>query len=278
MNRHRATASLVASSLLLLLLGGCDQTPSAASRPRLAVSSSYIECVLRELLGDAVNVERLVEPGMCPGHFDVRPAQVRRLSGCVALFRFDFQQSLDGQVRSIESLRVVPLTAPGGMCEPQTYLAVCEQAGSALLQLGLLDEKDLSSGLERLKDRLERKLLPALTAEIVAAGLSDKAVISSGHQSAFCTRLGLRVVATIGGSDTTSIRRLDDAVKIGEAENCRFVVANRPEGTRLASSLASRLGARLVVFDNFPAMTPQQPDFDTMLRDNVRALLSACEP
>jgi ABC-type Zn uptake system ZnuABC Zn-binding protein ZnuA len=274
MNHRLATASLVALVLLFLLTSGCDRTPGGSSKPRLAVTSSYIESAVRDVVGDAVDIERLVEPGMCPGHFDVRPAQVRALSECAAMLRFDFQSSLDRQVESIESLRVVPLTATGGMCEPETYLAVCRQVGTALLQLGFLDETALASRLEALTDRLRHRLLPELQSEIAEAELAGVAVIASGHQSAFCSRLGLRVIATIGGSDNTSIRRIDDAVKLGEAENCRIVVANRPEGTQLASSLASRLGARLVVFDNFPAMTPQQPDFDAMVRQNVRALLN----
>lgn len=271
MSRCRPLSSLVA--LAVLIVSGCGAESPKPSPPRLAVTSSYIESALRDLVADAIEVERLVEPGTCPGHFDVRPAQVRRLNDCVAMLRFDFQQSLDRQVESIGSLRVFPLTATGGMCEPQTYLEVCGQVGEALRQLGLVDEAALASRLETLGARLQRQLAPQIESDVAAAGMTGAAVIASGHQSAFCRRLGLRVIATIGGSDSTSIRRIDDAVRLGVAERCRLVIANRPEGTQLATSLASRLGAELVVFDNFPAMNPQQPDFEAMVRQNVRALL-----
>lgn len=266
-------ASLVPLLLATFLLAGCDAVSSSHGKPRAAVTSSYLESAIRDLVGDAVEIERLVEPGTCPGHFDVRPAQVRQLADCVALFRFDFQQSLDRQVEPVASLRVVAISATGGMNEPETYLDVCRQVGAALVQLGLLDDAALSAKRDVLTTRLKETLVADIESEIEQAGLGNAAVIASPHQSAFAKRIGLRVIATIGGSDNTSIRRIDDAIRLADAEGCRIVIANRPEGTQLAASLASRLGARMVVFDNFPAMTSQQPDFEAMVRQNVRALL-----
>ena len=50
-----------------------------------------------------------------------------------------------------------------------------------------------------------------------------------------------------------------------------------PEGRRVANALAKRLGAKVVVFGNFPAPAPDngQASFDDLLVDNVRALVEA---
>jgi ABC-type Zn uptake system ZnuABC Zn-binding protein ZnuA len=59
------------------------------------------ECVVVELAGDGVAIMRLAEPGMCPGHFDMRPSQVESLRGCRVLLRLDFQQSLDRKLAGV---------------------------------------------------------------------------------------------------------------------------------------------------------------------------------
>ena len=57
----------------------------------------------------------------------------------------------------------------------------------------------------------------------------------------------------------------------------KLVIANRPEGRRVADALAEALGAQVVVLDNFPALEGGQASFDEMLADNVRRVLAAIE-
>jgi ABC-type sugar transport system substrate-binding protein len=53
------------------------------------------------------------------------------------------------------------------------------------------------------------------------------------------------------------------------------VIANKQEGAALAEALADRLGAKAIVFSNFPVPDDRGDAFDQLLRQNVRVLLEA---
>jgi zinc transport system substrate-binding protein len=255
-----------------LLLTGCRDQSS--STPAVAVTSSYIECAVQDLLGAALPVSRLAEPGLCPGHFDMRPGQVNELQHARLLLRFDFQDSLDRQLGTIPSLSIAALSISGGMCVPESYLSTCRQSADALIRAGMLDSPTAAARLAAIEKRLAQTAATA-QARVQHAGLAQRPVITSGHQAEFCRWLKLTVLTTLSGADTASIRQLDAAVAAARQAQCRLVIANRPEGTQLAERIAQELDGRMVVFDNFPDLTPGQSSFDAMLLDNVDRLVKA---
>jgi zinc transport system substrate-binding protein len=266
-------SNLKAGGFLLLfsLVVGCR----GQSEPAVAVAttSTYLECAVKDLLGDGTPVLRLAGPGMCPGHFDIRPSQVRALRRCRLLLRFDFQQSLDDKLADLRlsGLATGSVTPEGGLCEPATYVCACEQVGEALRASGLAGQIELSGRLQAVAARME-SLSETLRAQVRQQGLVNRGVLCSKHQAAFCRWLGLNVLATFSGADAATTGQLNQAIEGGEAGGARLVIANRPEGRRVADALADRLGARVVVLDNFPEEGAAE-GFDRLLRRNVEALL-----
>lgn len=271
--RRRAALGLLFG--LAFLVAGCEQAPDVAGLPRLAVTSSYLEAAVRDLLPAGVEIVRLAEPGTCPGHFDLRPSQAAELRRCRALLRFDFQKGLDDKVGSgVNGPRVAAISVPGGMGVPGSYRAACEQTADVLVELGLLTRPEAEASLTALEARLAA-LGQEVREQINHAGLRGTPVVTSRHQGAFCAWLGLEVVATFRGADVAAVGEIDQAIRAGREARVPWVIANRPEGRRTADALAERLGARVVVFDNFPQSQPGRPAFDEMVRANVRALLDA---
>jgi len=117
------------------------------------------------------------------------------------------------------------------------------------------------------------KLGTAAARKIDEAGLRNTPVLASGHQAAFCRWLGLQVTGTFSGADTAGTREIDQTVKAGEAAKASIIIANDPEGRRLADALADRLHAKVVVFGNFPEPGKDQA-FDALVQRNLAALLA----
>ena len=110
------------------------------------------------------------------------------------------------------------------------------------------------------------------TNQVARAGLAGTPVLASSHQRDFCEWLGLQVVGTFRAADTASVREIEEAIAAGKLASVKLVIANLPEGRRTADALAERLGARVVVFENFPALVDGHVSYDQMLGANVRAL------
>jgi ABC-type Zn uptake system ZnuABC Zn-binding protein ZnuA len=266
------------------LAAGCGTAPQseqlsdAASAPAanapVAVSNPYLESAIRDILSNDAPLVPLCGPAMCPGHFDMRPSQISDLAKCRLLIRFDFQQALDDKLpqRSTGPLPTLAVEASGGLCVPETYVAVCRQIAAHFVSAGELSPAEAEQRLNQVAQRM-KSLTQASAQKIDAAGLRNTPVLTSQHQEAFCRWLGLRVESTFSGSDTASTRDIDQTVTAGQAAKIRWIIANEPEGRRLADALADRLKAKVVVFANFPK-SGEALAFDALVRQNLAALMA----
>lgn len=280
MNRRLfSVPPVIAGLLLTLALIGCKPANDSASAPKLASATSYLESAAQEFFGGQQDFVRLAEPGTCPGHFDIRPSQAADLRRCRALVRFDFQSSLDKflDAEGTNGPAVVEVKIHNGLGLPDSYLSACRQIGGVFVARGFLEQTNADTTLQAVAARLAT-LAQETTNQVAQAGLSGVAVITSVHQKDFCQWLGLRVVATFRAADTASVAEIDDAISAGKLAEVKLVITNLPEGRRTADALAERLGARVAVFGNFPALERGRVHFDDLVWTNVAALLAADRP
>ena len=275
----RATIRFGISGFLVvacMVTAGCRDDGSTDRTPDVAVTNSYLQCIVRDLWGRDAGILCLAPPGMCPGHFDLSPAQVTQLAGCRMLLLFDFQQSVErtlGRLRD-KGLKTHLVQVPAGLCIPETYLALCQQVSRVLAKeyperAGQFDQR-----LSVIRDRLE-KLGSELKARVLESEAASAKVLVSSHQAGFVRWLGLEPVATFVGSDVETVSNIDHCLKRAAGQSIRYIIANQQEGTALAEALAERLRATAVVFSNFPQPADDGAGFDQLLRDNVRRLTEA---
>jgi ABC-type Zn uptake system ZnuABC Zn-binding protein ZnuA len=265
--------------LLLLITGittGCKENNGTQKQPEIAVANSYLLSVVRDLCGEQTDVMSFVPPGMCPGHFDISPAQVKQLSKCKVLFLFDFQSGIGNSMSRLEErgLKIYGIEAPEGLCLPKTYLTVAKSVADALSKDNLARRAEHDRRLEVIEKRLD-VLAADINVKIEQAGLKDTKVLVSGHQAEFAKWLGLSIVATFAGSDVETPSRINAALMETKDKNIKLVIANQQEGTALAKALADRLNAKTIVFSNFPAGQGGMPALDSLLFENISGLLKS---
>ncbi len=256
-----------------LALTGCRDTAAPERGPEIAVTNSYLACVARDLFGEDLDILCLAPPGMCPGHFDLSPAQVRQLRNCRMLLLFDFQRQVEQRLVRLQEdgLKIDVVQSTVGLCVPDTYRAACEEVRRMLSREYPQKAQVFAKRLAAIEQRLE-ELSAELRNSVVDSGYLEAKVLTSNHQSRFAEWLGLEPVATFVGSDLETIANVDHCLKQAAGHEIRFVIANRQEGTALAEALADRLHARAVVFSNFPE-AEGVAGFDRLVRENVRVLL-----
>ena len=259
-----------------LLVAGCENKADEENRAEIAVTNSYLGCAVLELRGDDADVLCLAPPGMCPGHFDISPLQVKQLCDCRMLLLFDFQKQVEKTLSRVKErgLKTAIVAEPGGLCVPETYLAICRKVSEILSSEYPEREARYQQRLEVIENNLKH-LQQELSEKMRQAGISSARVLASDHQADFANWLGLETIATFVGSDIETVTGVDQCIRKAEGQDVRFIIANKQEGTALAEALAERLGARAVVFSNFPELRGQAGGFDTLLRANVDALIRA---
>ena len=258
------------------LAAGCENEADIENRAEIAVTNSYLGCVVLDLCGDDVEVLCLAPPGMCPGHFDISPIQVKQLCDCRILLLFDFQKQVVQTLSRVKErgLKTALVVEPGGLCVPETYLAICRKV-SEILSTEFPERKaQYEQRLQAIESDM-KQLHRELFEKMQQAGISEAKVLVSNHQADFASWLGLETVATFVGSDIETVAGIDRCIKKAEGQEIRFIIANKQEGTALAKALAERLKAKAVVFSNFPELRGQAGGFDTLLRANVEALIQA---
>jgi zinc transport system substrate-binding protein len=270
---------IVYLGLLALVSGsvaGCRDGRDTVKAPDVVVTNSYLQCAVQDLWGPGVEVLCLAAPGMCPGHFDISPGQVKMMRACRVLLLFDFQRQVETSLARLKDggLKVHPVEVAEGMCMPETYLAVCHEVCGFLSQ-EYPERRDVFA--QRFKD-IEKRLAALgveLRSKVKEANFAGAEALVSNHQAKFAEWLGLTPVAGFAGSDVETVANIDDCLKRAAGHGIRFVVANRQEGTALAQALADRLKAKAIVFSNFPLETTGEAGFDALVRANVDALLKA---
>ena len=264
----RLVAIVMAVILAGLFPGGCRERGASGQAYDVAVTNSYLGCVVRDLCGAELEVLCLAPPGMCPGHFDISPAQVRHLHECRLLLLFDFQQKVEQTLARLKEngLQTRRIQTPPGLCVPETYLIACEQVAEALAERYPDRTAQFAQRLDAIETRLTA-LSETLKTQVREAQAAPAKVLTSNHQAAFSKWLGLETVATFVGSDTETVSNIDHCLRQAAGRDVRFVIANRQEGTALAEALARRLQARAVVFSNFPRLAEGAPGFDASAAD-----------
>jgi zinc transport system substrate-binding protein len=273
MDASKRVRSVAPALLLAALLGGCNRDQPPAD---VAASNSYLAACARDLAGAELEVYCLAEPGTCPGHTALRPSQTRALEESKLLLRFDFQEQMDGHLSGPvqRGLQIEAVALGGGMCNPASYVTGCTQVARAMVDAGLLEADDARSRLAAIEKRMDA-LARSGPGRLSRAGLVGKPVLTSPHQADFCRALGLSVVGTFTGGDTSSVSQVDQAVRAGLEHDVALVIANRPEGRRVADVLADRTGAKVVIFDNFPSPAIGSGTVDDLIEANVERLIEA---
>jgi len=256
------------------ILTSCKNRNLEQNQPEIAVTNSYLQCVVKDLCVEQSNILCLTPPGTCPGHFDISPSQVKHLCNCRILLLFDFQKGLEDSLSRMKSkgLKTSLVDSLKGLCIPRTYFGVCQDVCNILRSEFPERETQYKRRLRLIEMRLE-DVSNELHEKIKQTGLENAKVLVSHRQADFAKWLGLDVVCTFVGSDTETVSNINDCLKKAKGQDVRFVIANRQEGTGLADALAQRLGAKVAVFSNFPQADNSQNNFDRLLRENVEILL-----
>lgn len=276
MRRKRVWLGVLLLGALLLFAAGCGQ--KQAAKFGVATGSTLIADIVQAIGGDKSEVNNIVPPGTCPGHFDLKPADVQKLATAKLLLYHDWQgntfnKSLLASANN-KDLVAVPVAVAGNWMAPP----VQKEAIKRIAQI--LGEKDPAN--KAYYEENAERLMAAVTEEeqklkerLEAAKVAGRKVICAEMQAGFLKWAGFDVVATYGRPEDLTPKKLQELIVKGKAAGVHLVVDNLQSGPDAGKELAAELSAARVTLSNFPGGFSGTGTWKAAVEKNVNLLLDA---
>ncbi|WP_022663189.1 metal ABC transporter substrate-binding protein [Paucidesulfovibrio longus] len=231
---------------------------------RILAGTSIAADIVSDLCGPAAAVRLLIPGGACPGHYDLRPGDLRFLGGAQLLVLESFQSEMPNMRDLIRAAR-----------NEQLQIFVLPEAESAMLpeaqeRLTLALAKELARLRPELASRLERATAERIArvrevageqrARLEKAGTPGTVALSSALQASFARWAGLDVAATYGRPEDLTPERFGELQDIGAKRGARLVLDNVQSGPGAGRGLAETLGAGRAELTSFPGGFPDAPE------------------
>jgi len=267
--------------LAIVFLGAIvslHQVETQGEKPLIVTTTSVISSIVEDIAGDLVDVEYIVPPSLCPGHYDIRPSDVELVRSADLILKHGmggewwFSNLIDTANQSGDLF--VPIVSVGADWNtPDGAKLVYENVANAIMEYLGIDVSDrLESCLGAIED-MKSELLKIADEN----NFKDIPVVVMLWQKPFVEFLGFKIVAVLkppeklSESDIMEIE--DNATKYG----AKLVIDNMHSGTSVGERIAEDVDAVHVVLINFPGVVPEAKNLTEMMMYNAKLLEDAVE-
>ncbi len=249
-------------------------TFSSAEKTKIICTTTTMKYFVQEVGGDKVDAISLVQPGVCPDHFDVRPSVISEVNAASLIVYHGIEPWLDDMIRASENRNVRKLFLPGPWGTPPLAIERINAIKNALIEVDPQNKEYYEKNAADISKELE-ELNQKILAEAEQLGVSNYKAIAMEWQTAFTNWIGLEIVDTYKSPETLSIQTVQNLVRIGKEEDVTFIIDNLQSGTSLGAQMAEEIGGRHIVFSNFPEAIPGTDTVSEMIQYNADQLFSS---
>jgi zinc transport system substrate-binding protein len=268
-------AALVGALVTILVLAQHAQ-PSAD----IMTGSSLITDIIQDIADGKVETHTLIPPGVCPGHYDVKPSDVETLVNSEVLIIHNWQQnmkSITGLVEAADNpdLVIKVIDVPDMPMVPQIQAETTDKIAQAL---GEIDPENSAYYQEKAAERTQAILAKGeeVKDKLQAANVSGIKVLCVEYQAGFAEWAGFDVVATFGRPEDLSPADVAQLVTEAEQANVALIIDNLQSGsTTLGASIEQDVEAIPVTISNFPGGLENTETWAKAIDKNVDLLLDA---
>ncbi len=266
--------------LATLLLVICFTLPSCShSSVDIVAGSTPINAIAQDIADGTLQISNLIPPGMCPGHYDVKPGDVKTLANSKVLIIHNWQQDKANITSLIEAannpnliVKVIDVKDAPMIPEVQT-----ETVDKIVQVLSDIDPQNSAYYRERADKRTQSVLAKGeeVKNRLQEAKVDEVKVICSNMQADFVSWAGFDVVATYGRPEELSGLKVAELVTQGKEAGVALVIDNLQSGPDAGKTIAEDIGATQVTISNFPGGFEETETWEKTVHKNVDFLLEA---
>lgn len=278
--RREILLGLLIAVLVVILVVFLVRAQHAQPSVDIMAGSSSITNIIQDIAEGKLESRTIIPPGVCPGHYDVKPSDIVALANSKALFIHNYQQNYQNIVGAIEAadnpdLIITVLNVTGNWIVPSVQAEAVSKIAQAL---GEIDPENAAYYEEKAEERVQAILDKGEEVEdrLLEAGLGEVKVICAAMQEGFVRWAGFDVVATFGRPEDLTPTQVAELIGEAQETGVALVIDNLQSGaTTLGASMEQDIEAIPVTISNFPGGLENTGTWEKAIDKNVDLLLEA---
>ncbi len=274
MKRIRAALGIAAALFLLTVI--FIRFEERAAGLNVTATTTMMRAAINDIGGERVKVNVLIPGGSCPGHYDIRPGDIRTLKQSALFFTHDYEgfvPRLCAAAKLPES-RVMRIPVSENWQLPDVYVRAAQAVAAALSKVDAAGRSEYLQHLKAVQDKAG-----AVEAEIRKQAQREDfgsvAVICSEQQAAVLRWMGFKVAAVYGRPEEFTPSGMHHLVRMGKDKKVELVVDNLQSGPAAGRELARELGARHLLLSNFPDGFDNTETWERTVLENMKRIVTA---
>jgi zinc transport system substrate-binding protein len=272
--------SILATLLLAALLLPLSCTSSPVASADIMAGSSLIANIIQDVADGKLEARTLVPPGMCPGHYDVKPSDIETLTNSKALIIHNWQQdkaNIKGLIEAADNpgLIIKVIDVPDAPMVPEVQAEAVDKIAQALCDI---DPENSAYYQQRAEERIQVSLIKGeeVKNRLQEAKVSEVEVICSDMQAGFVKWAGFDVMATYGRPEDLSVAEMERLVNQAKQAGVALVIDTlQSGGTATSETMAQDIGATQVTISNFPGGFKGTETWEKTIDKNVDLIFEA---
>jgi len=260
--------ALIISSLILCF------PAEAAGKLNVVVTTSLLQSAVKDIGGKHVSVSVLIAPGSCPGHYDICPQDIRKLSSSKLVLTHGYESFIDNILKSIgkSKPKLVKISISGNWMVPDVYIRSAKLVCNALCKTDPKHSSEYRKALSSLETKAG-KLAVQLLKKSKSVGASGITVLCSDQQAAFVKWMGFKVAGTYARAEEFTPYVLHKLTANARKRNVKLIIDNLQSGPAAGKELAKDIRAAHVTLSNFPGGFAKTETWSKCIQDNADRLL-----
>jgi zinc transport system substrate-binding protein len=278
--RRKILIGLLIAALVGTLVTLLVRAQHAQPLVDIVAGSSLITNIIHDVADGKLETRTLIPPGLCPGHYDVKPSDIEALANSKALFIHDYQQyfqNINGAIEAAENpdLIITVLNVTGNWMVPAVQAEAVDKIAQAL---GEIDPENAAYYQQRAAERVQAILAKGeeVGSRLLGAGVEGVKVICADMQAGFVMWAGFNITAIYGRPEDLSVADVEQLVTDAREAGVALVIDNLQSGdTATSETMAQDIGAIQVTISNFPGGLENTETWEKAIDKNVDLLLEA---
>jgi len=237
---------------------------------RIVCTTTHLSSLAETLAGKTAQVDVIIPWSMCPGHFELKPGEIKKIRHADLILGHGMEKFLSpfGNDKKYPPINMISI--PGNWMVPAVQKRVAEYVAEILTDKFPQNAETFQTNLTAYRKQinaLETELKPFLKK------LQGLPVVCSTMCAELADWMGISVIAKFARDEDMSLRNMQNAIQKGRDGHVRMVIENQQSSGKLGQTLAKELNVPLVVISNFPEPDSLgYPNYEATLKKDVLAV------